>query len=88
MGNLSHALKDDRKNICSNGIFIAHSINNMAPCREFFSQFQETGPKPMLDVSASDVRRRVAHGEPVERLLERPVCTYIRDKQLYVEQAI
>ncbi len=38
---------------------------------------------PMLEVSASDIRRRVAAGAPVAHLLAGPVNTYIREHGLY-----
>lgn len=41
----------------------------------------------MLDVSASDIRRRCARGEAVEHLLPAPVWSYIRSRQLYGTEA-
>ena len=38
---------------------------------------------PMLEISASDVRRRLAAGEPCEHLLAPPVYTYINHHGLY-----
>ena len=38
---------------------------------------------PLRDVSATDVRRRVAAGEPIEGLVPRPVAEYVRDHGLY-----
>ena len=38
---------------------------------------------PMLSVSATDIRRRVAENRPISRLVPRPVERYIRDKGLY-----
>ena len=38
---------------------------------------------PMLEVSASDIRRRVAAGQSVAHLLAGPVNTYIREHGLY-----
>ena len=38
---------------------------------------------PMLEISASDIRRRIAAGEPVEHLLAAEVYTYIRQHGLY-----
>ncbi len=40
---------------------------------------------PMLQVSATQIRRLVAAGEPVEHLLADPVYTYIRQHRLYVK---
>ncbi len=37
----------------------------------------------MLEISASDIRRRIAAGQPVEHLLAADVCTYIRRHRLY-----
>lgn len=39
---------------------------------------------PMRHVSATDIRARIAIGDPVEHLLADPVCTYIRRHNLYV----
>ncbi len=38
---------------------------------------------PMQQVSATEIRRKVACGEPFEHLLAGPVCTYIRRHGLY-----
>ncbi|MFW6174329.1 MAG: nicotinate-nucleotide adenylyltransferase [Chloroflexota bacterium] len=42
---------------------------------------------PMLNVSATEVRRRVAEGQPVDSLLPAAVEAYIRDNGLYRERA-
>ena len=43
---------------------------------------------PMRDVSASDIRRRIACSEPVEHLLADPVWSYIRRHRLYLENPV
>lgn len=40
-------------------------------------------PAPMMAVSATDVRRRIAHGEDVSGLLPAAVWTYIKERHLY-----
>lgn len=38
---------------------------------------------PLIDLSASDIRRRVAAGLSIDYLTPEPVCRYIRDRRLY-----
>lgn len=38
---------------------------------------------PMLEVSATEIRRRIRHGESVSHLLADPVYTYIKQHDLY-----
>ncbi|MBE9478022.1 MAG: nicotinate-nucleotide adenylyltransferase, partial [Chloroflexi bacterium] len=38
---------------------------------------------PHLDISASEIRRRVAQGLPVRHLVPGPVADYIREQGLY-----
>lgn len=40
--------------------------------------------KPVVDISASDIRRRVAGGEPIDNLVPAPVAEYIRKNKLYL----
>lgn len=40
-------------------------------------------PMPRLDVSSSDLRRRVAAGEPIDYLVPDPVAQMIEDRLLY-----
>lgn len=40
-------------------------------------------PAPLLDISATDLRRRVAEGKSIRYLTTDSVCNYIRDNQLY-----
>ena len=46
-----------------------------------------TVPLPMLDISATEVRRRVAHGEPIDHLVPPGVARYISDHHLYKDAA-
>ena len=43
---------------------------------------------PMKEVSATDIRRKIAQGSPVEHLLMPSVYNYIRQHKLYTENAI
>ncbi len=38
---------------------------------------------PLLDISSTDIRRRIADGQPFEHLVPAPVADIIRDKGLY-----
>jgi nicotinate-nucleotide adenylyltransferase len=38
---------------------------------------------PAMDISSSDIRRRVANGEPVHSFVPRPVAEFIAEQQLY-----
>ena len=38
---------------------------------------------PVIDVASSDIRRRIAAGEPVDELVPEPVANYICEKGLY-----
>ena len=38
---------------------------------------------PLVDVSATEIRRRVRAGEPIDDLTPPPVAQYIRDHRLY-----
>jgi nicotinate-nucleotide adenylyltransferase len=38
---------------------------------------------PLIDISASEIRQRVAHGLPIGRLVPEPVDRYIREQGLY-----
>ena len=40
--------------------------------------------KPVVDISASDIRRRVAGGEPIDNLVPAPVAEYIKANRLYL----
>jgi nicotinate-nucleotide adenylyltransferase len=40
-------------------------------------------PTPLLDISATEIRRRVRAGEPIEHLVPAGVARYIREKGLY-----
>ena len=40
-------------------------------------------PLPMLDISATDIRRRVARGEPIDSLVPPAVASYIQRHMLY-----
>jgi nicotinate-nucleotide adenylyltransferase len=42
-----------------------------------------TVPLPMLDISSTDIRRRVARGEPIDRLVPPEVARYIARHGLY-----
>lgn len=44
-------------------------------------------PLPMLDISSSDIRRRVRDGEPVDHLVPPAVARYIARHQLYRKDA-
>ncbi len=70
---------------CVRALCAAHEVSRLAADR--IGQIVRLD-LPMLDISASDIRHRVACGEPVEQLLESPVYSYIRQKQLYLEEAI
>ena len=38
---------------------------------------------PLIEISSSDLRRRVSEGEPVRYLVPGPVADYIADRGLY-----
>jgi nicotinate-nucleotide adenylyltransferase len=40
-------------------------------------------PMPLLEISSTDIRRRLAHGEPVRYLLPDSVEQYIYQRRLY-----
>jgi len=40
-------------------------------------------PLPMLDISATDIRHRVRHGEDISQLVPPPVARYIETHRLY-----
>lgn len=42
--------------------------------------------KPEIDISATEVRQRVAQGLPIDGLVPRPVEEYIRQHRLYVSE--
>jgi nicotinate-nucleotide adenylyltransferase len=44
-------------------------------------------PLPMLDVSSTEIRRRVAHHEPIHHLVPPGVARYIADHHLYKDAA-
>ncbi|MBI2860265.1 MAG: nicotinate-nucleotide adenylyltransferase [Chloroflexi bacterium] len=41
---------------------------------------------PVIDVSATDIRRRIAAGLPVDHLVPPPVLRYIREHRLYLDE--
>jgi nicotinate-nucleotide adenylyltransferase len=47
----------------------------------------QTVPLPMMDVSSTEVRRRVAAGESIAGLVPEPVARYIEERRLYVTGA-
>ncbi len=40
-------------------------------------------PSPALEVSATDLQRRVRHGEPIDHLVPEAVCAFIHEHGLY-----
>jgi nicotinate-nucleotide adenylyltransferase len=40
-------------------------------------------PAPLIDLSATDLRRRIAEGRSIRYLTPDSVCEYIRDRRLY-----
>jgi len=44
--------------------------------------------KPKIDISASDIRARVAKGLPISHLVPEPVERYIRQHRLYISEGI
>jgi nicotinate-nucleotide adenylyltransferase len=44
----------------------------------------QTVPLPMMDISSTEVRRRVAAGEPIAGLVPDPVARYIEQRRLYL----
>ncbi|MGB7157906.1 MAG: nicotinate (nicotinamide) nucleotide adenylyltransferase [Tepidisphaeraceae bacterium] len=38
---------------------------------------------PRIDISATDIRRRIRHGHPIDHLMPAAVADYIRDHKLY-----
>lgn len=44
-------------------------------------------PLPMLDISSTDIRQRVAQGETIEHLVPHDVARYIADHHLYKDAA-
>lgn len=45
-------------------------------------------PAPLIEISASEIRRRVAVGQSIEFLTPPAVVSYIRDNQLYAPRAV
>lgn len=62
---------------------------DFALCQPYFSPEQirqleaNIVPVPLLDISATEIRRRLAEGEDVSGLLPPPVLEYIRSEGLY-----
>jgi nicotinate-nucleotide adenylyltransferase len=50
---------------------------------EFRFLRQNVVPAPLVDISATDIRRRVQAGESIDELAPPPVAQYIRDRGLY-----
>lgn len=42
--------------------------------------------KPRIDISATEIRRRVAQGLPIRHLVPEPVAEYIKQHKLYLKQ--
>jgi nicotinate-nucleotide adenylyltransferase len=42
--------------------------------------------KPVIDISATDIRKRVAQGLPIDHLVPAPVAEYIRKHRLYLTE--
>jgi nicotinate-nucleotide adenylyltransferase len=38
---------------------------------------------PAIDISSTDIRRRVLAGDPIDDLVPAPVARYIAEKKLY-----
>ena len=57
-----------------------HEVNEFNPSQ--IGQIYRLG-EPMLEVSATQIRQKIAAGEPVENLLAPPVYTYIKQHRLY-----
>ncbi len=43
--------------------------------------------EPHVDISATEIRQRITHGEPIEDLVPEPVAEYIYRHSLYAEKA-
>ena len=50
---------------------------------EFHHLRDQVVEAPRIDISATDIRRRVAQGQPIDHLVSRPVAGYIIDHGLY-----
>lgn len=68
---------------------LAEAFAKPAPDRWVHASGQELVVLPFdpLDVSATEVRRRVARGEPIDDLVPGPVARYIAEQGLYREAA-
>jgi nicotinate-nucleotide adenylyltransferase len=42
--------------------------------------------KPVIDISATDIRKRVAQGLPIDHLVPKPVAEYIKKHKLYLTE--
>ncbi|HEY8667474.1 MAG TPA: nicotinate (nicotinamide) nucleotide adenylyltransferase [Tepidisphaeraceae bacterium] len=49
----------------------------------FRSLRQQVVPAPLIDISATEIRRRIAHGQSIRYLTPPAVEQYIRDQRLY-----
>lgn len=58
-----------------------HEVEQLNPCT--IGQIYRLD-EPMKEISATQIRRKIAAGESVEHLLADPVYTYIRQHKLYV----
>lgn len=63
----------------------AHEVDDLDPSR--VGQIRRLAI-PMLDVSATLIRRKIAAGESVSHLLADPVCAYIKHHKLYTEDVV
>lgn len=50
---------------------------------EFRKLEADVVPAPMIQISSTDIRRRIAGGLPIDYLTPPPVCQYIRSRGLY-----
>lgn len=79
-----HTWRDWREVLARTTLAVANRPGPMpAPDPEVLRQPHRVVPLPMLDVSATDIRARVARGLPVDSMVPPAVARYIDQHRLY-----